>query len=270
MLVADLAAPGLVTVGVEQMNLASHPKPLRKAMLRRYPRLDGARRAHRAGPARATRRCSTARLPMWRIPNTVREIEPPQADMTAKRILAAGRLTPQKGFDLLIHGVRPGRRRASGLGAAHLRPRPAPAAAAGADRRRWACSDRITLAGPSEDIPGEMAQASVYVLSSRYEGFPLVLIEAMAKGMAVVAFDCPTGPSDIIDDHRNGILVPAQDVGGADRGDARDRSRTRSCAGAAPPRPSTPPGASRWPPVGPQWDAMLQELVQARPRASVG
>ena len=59
-----------------------------------------------------------------------------------------------------------------------------------------------------------MAQASVYALSSRFEGFPLVLVEAMSKGMACVAFDCPTGPADIIDDHRNGLLVPAKDVEG--------------------------------------------------------
>ena len=48
------------------------------------------------------------------------------------------------------------------------------------------------LRRPVEDLGGEMSRASIYALSSRFEGFPLVLIEAMSKGMAVVAFDCPT------------------------------------------------------------------------------
>ena len=70
-----------------------------------------------------------------------------------------------------------------------------------------------------------MARASIYALSSRFEGFPLVLIEAMSKGMAVVAFDCPTGPADVIDDHRNGLLVPPKDVDALRGRPARDDGR---------------------------------------------
>ena len=73
-------------------------------------------------------------------------------------------------------------------------------------------TDSVTLEGPAADIGSDMAEASVFVLSSRFEGFPLILLEAMSKGMGVVAFDCPTGPADIVDDHRNGILVPPEDV----------------------------------------------------------
>ena len=81
---------------------------------------------------------------------------------------------------------------------------------------RRASATQATLAGPTDDVPGEMAQASIYALSSRFEGFPLVLVEAMSKGMACVAFDCPTGPADIIDDHRNGLLVAGQGRRGPD------------------------------------------------------
>ena len=75
----------------------------------------------------------------------------------------------------------------------------------------------MTLEGPAEDIGADMAEASVFVLSSRFEGFPLILLEAMSKGMGVVSFDCPTGPADIVDDHRNGLLVPPEDVEGLAR-----------------------------------------------------
>jgi glycosyltransferase involved in cell wall biosynthesis len=260
MLIADLAFPGLVKVGLEQMHFRSHSTELRKAMRRRYKKLDGL--AVLTEQDRETYRgVLNGSVPMWRIPNTVRAIEPPHADMSAKRILAAGRLTPQKGFDYLIRAFTP-------VAAAHpdweLRICGAGRAQAQLEAgiAEAGLEDRIVLAGPSDDIPGEMSRASIYVLSSRFEGFPLVLIEAMAKGMAVVAFDCPTGPRDIVDDHRNGILVPEKDVPGLSAGMMEmieDEELRRRCGAAA----VDTAGDYTMAAIGPKWDAMLQELVQA-------
>jgi glycosyltransferase involved in cell wall biosynthesis len=262
LLIADLALPGLITVGLEQMNLGSHAKNLRRAMLRKYRKLDGLAVLTEQDRGEYTAAMNGSAPPMWRIPNTVREIEPPTADMSARRILAAGRYTPQKGFDYLIHAFAP-------VAEAHPDWE---LVIFGSGRSHGRLQERIdalgigsqaTLAGPTEDVPGEMERSSIYVLSSRFEGFPLVLIEAMAKGMAVVAFDCPTGPADIVDDHRNGLLVPAKDVealSAAMMEMVSDEELRRRCAAAAVETARDYTMAA----IGPKWDEMLQALVQQR------
>lgn len=120
--------------------------------------------------------------------------------------VAVGRLTRQKGFDLLIDAfarVAPGNPRWSlsiwGEGADH---------AALAERiGALAMADRIFLRGVS-GIQGAWTEgASAFVLSSRYEGFPNALGEAMACGLPVLAFDCPYGPREMIQTGHDGLLV---------------------------------------------------------------
>ena len=261
-LVADLKVPGLVGIGLEQMNLRSHGKNLRRAMLSHYHDLDGlAVLTEQDREDYATAMNGTA-PPMWRIPNTVARVEPPRADLSAKRIFAAGRYTGQKGYDYLIQAFAPVARahpdwELKVCGAGHARKR----------MQAWiddeGIGEQAILAGPTDDVPGEMAQASIYALSSRFEGFPLVLVEAMSKGMACVAFDCPTGPADIIDDHRNGLLVPPKDVEGLTAAlmeMVEDEELRRRCGDAALETARDYTMAA----IGPKWDEMLQALLRER------
>jgi glycosyltransferase involved in cell wall biosynthesis len=141
-----------------------------------------------------------------RIRNAVRDMGDVRADLSSKTVIAAGRLVPQKGYDRLIKVweiVAPEhpdwRLRILGHG-----PRQGQIESMIAKRD---LGDSITLLPPAEDIGAEMAKASIFALSSRWEGLPLVLLEAMEVGMAVISFDCPTGPRSVIKDHENGLLI---------------------------------------------------------------
>jgi glycosyltransferase involved in cell wall biosynthesis len=229
----DLALPGFNVIGQEHMHFTSHSRPLRKAIQRRYKRLD-ALVVLTDEDREKYAKVLDGRTPIVRIPNSVAPMAGPNADLGATTVLAAGRLTPQKGFDMLIDAwVRVARERPDwrlricGRGERHQEYRDLVA--------RHGLSDVIELPGP-QDLEEEIARSSIFVLSSRYEGFPLVLIEAMSKGMAVVAFDCPTGPGDIIEDRRNGLLIPARDVERLAEGILTmmgDEELRRSCAAAA-------------------------------------
>ena len=69
----------------------------------------------------------------------------------------------------------------------------------------------VCLAGQTNNIAAEYSSASIFVLSSRYEGLPLALIEAMWCGLPCVAFDCLQGPAELLTDNR-GWLVPSGNI----------------------------------------------------------
>lgn len=126
-----------------------------------------------------------------------------------KMILAVGRLNKVKGFDLLIKAFS--QVEAKGWYLVIL--------GEGSERvnlekqvDELKINKNISMPGRVTDVEAYYKKASIFVLSSRHEGFPMALIEAMGYGCASVSFDCLTGPSDIINHNKNGILVEAENT----------------------------------------------------------
>lgn len=69
---------------------------------------------------------------------------------------------------------------------------------------------RIILKGSTSNVQQVYKQSNFFVMSSKYEGLPMVLVEAQSFGLPIVSYDCPFGPSDVIEDHENGLLVENQ------------------------------------------------------------
>ena len=124
-------------------------------------------------------------------------------------VVAAGRLVRQKGFDILLRTVAA--MRAADTRLAILGEGPERGALA-TRARELGVSERLTMPGHVADPAPWFAHAAAFALSSRWEGFGHVIVEAMACGAPVVAFDCPHGPADIIEEGETGILVPPQDA----------------------------------------------------------
>ena len=71
-------------------------------------------------------------------------------------------------------------------------------------------AENVIFSGFSKNVAHHMAKSEIFVLSSRTEGLPMALLEAMSQGMACIAYDCVSGPSDIISNDKNGLLIDNQ------------------------------------------------------------
>lgn len=126
-----------------------------------------------------------------------------------KTLLAVGRLHEQKGFDLLLQAWKPIEKTYSDWSLRIVGEGPKRAELEAQIESQGL--KRVVLAGTTNDVLSEYAAASLYILSSRYEGLPLSLIEAMWSGLPCIAFDCPQGPAELLAKDR-GWLVPNGDV----------------------------------------------------------
>jgi glycosyltransferase involved in cell wall biosynthesis len=137
----------------------------------------------------------------------------PSSDGRTRTLLAIGRLVPAKGFDLLIDAFaqvagRYPEWKLEILGEGHQRDALTRAIAA------HGLATRIAMPGFSKEVRNAMRRADLFVLSSRFEGLPNALLEAMSEGVACVSFDCTAGPRELIQHGENGWLVPPEDADG--------------------------------------------------------
>ena len=133
------------------------------------------------------------------------------APLASKVVVAAGHLIERKGFDRMVEAwarvavVRPDwRLHIYGVG--ELRR------TLNQQIRDLGLTHSVRLKGHTMAFEQVLADASVYAMTSHEEGFPMVLVEAMSKGVPPVSMDCPRGPAEIISDGRNGRLTPDGDI----------------------------------------------------------
>lgn len=139
------------------------------------------------------------------IPNPIYVYPDHGSPCSSKQVIAVGRYTYQKGFDLLINTWEAVRERHPDwtlriFGAGE----PEAYRQLVMDKHLEGC---VCCEGATNDVYARYDESSIFVLSSRYEGLPLVLIEAMSAGLPPVAFTCPCGPRDCITDGKDGLLV---------------------------------------------------------------
>jgi len=138
------------------------------------------------------------------IPNPV-NIPPPSPIPRSRSVLGMGRLVRQKGFDLLLQAC-------AGYDDVQVTILGEGDERSALQAQAAALGVTLHLPGVVQDPAAWLAEAAVFALPSRYEGFPNALLEAMAGGGAVVAANCPSGPAEIITDGVDGLLVPTEDA----------------------------------------------------------
>jgi glycosyltransferase involved in cell wall biosynthesis len=204
--VAQLAPPGVITIGQEHVALATQPEPVQELIKWRYRRLDALVTLTKADLNDYRETLAKQPRKLVRIPNAVPPMSGEVSKLDAKVAVAVGRMTRIKGFHRLIsawetvaqaHPDWTLRIFGAGPQEENLARQIAEAGLEG----------KVELPGPTTDIGAELEKASIYVMSSRHEGFPMTILEAMAKGLAIVSFNSPHGPKEMIKNGVDGLLV---------------------------------------------------------------
>ena len=190
------------------------------------------------------------------IPNGVERKKP--SPLTAHTVIAVGRYSSQKALDRLITAWSliedKGDWQLKLVGDGECREE------LFALINEYGMCDTVELTGVQKDMEAVYDNASILALSSRYEGLPMVLLEAQAHGVPAVSFACQCGPRDVIEDGVSGLLVPEGDIEGLAKAlDAlmHDPEAIRRMGAAAY------EASTKWEPenIMHQWDNLFKGLV---------
>jgi glycosyltransferase involved in cell wall biosynthesis len=130
--------------------------------------------------------------------------------LDTKIIISAGRLETYKGFDRLIDAFAPVAQKHPDW-QVHIYGQGPEARALRAQIAERGLQDQVVLKGFTPEFAAALAQGSLYAMTSRFEAFPMVLLEAMSRGLPVISYDGPRGAVQIVDEGRNGRLIRDDD-----------------------------------------------------------
>ncbi|MGL5153027.1 MAG: glycosyltransferase family 4 protein [Clostridium sp.] len=207
----------VIKIGQEHLNLSIYPRTLQRDIKAYYPKLDYLATLTNDDTEDYKKLFQDTDLKIVKLTNSLPIFEGRKSTLDNKTIIAAGRLVPQKGFDMLIEACEEIVEKAPDWRIKIF--------GSGPDKQMLTemiqekrLYNNVILMGPTQDMEEELCKSSIYALSSRFEGFGMVIIEAMQCGVPVVSFDCPKGPSEIIENNVDGILVENGDVKGFSKG----------------------------------------------------
>lgn len=255
MLATRLAPAGVIVIAQEHQRLGRYPEEFQDGLVAALANVSLLMTLTESDRAAFEDRLGADGPPVVAMPNAVPDVPLGPGDPGAHRLMTAGRLVHQKGYDMLLEAF-------SSVAPRHpdwtldIFGKGSSGASLDQSIIDLGLVGRARINAPSDRLGERMRDASVFVLSSRFEGFPIVLLEALAAGLAVVSFDCPTGPGEILTDGENGLLVPPEDVAALaatlDRVMADEALRRRLAAAA--PAAVLPYSVQR---IGRRWDDLL-------------
>lgn len=140
------------------------------------------------------------------IPNFIPSISNKTSELNNKVLISIGRLEEQKGYDILVDICskflsKYPEWKLKIFGEGNLKEK------LQSQIEEFNLQNQILLMGTTDKIEEEYLKSDIYIMSSRFEGFPMVLLEAASYNLPIISFDCPSGPSDIIENGVNGFLI---------------------------------------------------------------
>lgn len=204
---------GVKIISWEHFNIYHHPSPWLRKVVRKYavPRVDAIVTLTEEDKEYYKKEFNI-KCPIQSIYNpVVWEQETYEYDINSKILLSAGRLTNQKGFDISIEVAK------------NIMPKNPEwkwiILGEGEDRKllenkiqEYGLAEQVLLPGNKNNIEDYYRKASIFVMTSRYEGLPMTLLETKPFKLPIVSFKCKTGPSELVRDGVNGFLIEENDI----------------------------------------------------------